>query len=289
MDFSQRIGVIPAIKQLQIDAMDIELRNGIWNGFKLSILDNIDKTNYSDGCEFKLFCSVMWHQFYKLPIDTIPHRDYDTEQQIRARFFKSQWYGVYDFLEFVVNMDVESIKENSKGFKEFCNSVFEREFSGYRFINDQISPITNENEIEEIEKAIEQSGSFTALIGVNIHLKSALDKLSDKKIPDYRNSIKESISAIESVSKVISGNKKDSLSGALDKIKGKIKIHPALERGFKQLYGYTSDSDGIRHALMEEDNCDFEDAKYMLVSSSAFINYLIVKAQKVGVEGLSDN
>ena len=82
---------------------------------------------------------------------------------------------------------------------------------------------------------------------------------------------------------MISGNEKDSLGAALDRIKGKIKIHPALERGFKQLYGYTSDSDGIRHALMEEHNCDFEDAKYMLVSSSAFINYLIIKANKAGI------
>ena len=29
--------------------------------------------------------------------------------------------------------------------------------------------------------------------------------------------------------------------------------------------------------------CDFEDAKYMLVSCSAFINYLIQKANKIGV------
>lgn len=90
-------------------------------------------------------------------------------------------------------------------------------------------------------------------------------------------------SAIESVAKVISGNTKDSLGGTLDKIKGKLNLHPALERGFKQLYGYTSDDDGIRHALMEDSTCDFEDAKYMLVSSSAFINYLIVKANKAGI------
>jgi hypothetical protein len=57
-----------------------------------------------------------------------------------------------------------------------------------------------------------------------------------------------------------------------------------LEKGFKQLYGYTSNSDGIRHALMEDHSCDFEDAKYMIVSSSAFINYLIVKADKSGLK-----
>jgi len=118
---------------------------------------------------------------------------------------------------------------------------------------------------------------------VKTHLESALRKLSDRDNPDYRNSIKESISSIESIAKVISNNEKDSLAAALDKIKGKIKLHSSLERGFKQLYSYTSDADGIRHGLMEESTCDFEDAKYMLVSSSAFVNYLIVKANKAGI------
>ncbi|OFX35672.1 MAG: hypothetical protein A2X08_12530 [Bacteroidetes bacterium GWA2_32_17] len=119
--------------------------------------------------------------------------------------------------------------------------------------------------------------------GANIHLKNSLDKISEKTNPDYRNSIKESISAVECVAKKISDNKNDSLGGALDKIKGKTKIHPALERGFKQIYGYTSDSDGIRHALEAETNCDFEDAKFMLVSCSAFINYLVSKANKANI------
>ena len=67
-------------------------------------------------------------------------------------------------------------------------------------------------------------------------------------------------------------------------IKGKLKIHPSLEKGFKAIYGYTSDGDGIRHALSDESNSDFEDAKFMLVSSSAFINYLIAKSNKAGLE-----
>jgi hypothetical protein len=49
------------------------------------------------------------------------------------------------------------------------------------------------------------------------------------------------------------------------------------------MYGYTSDAQGIRHALMDEPNLSFEDAKFMLVSCSAFVNYLIAKAAKAGI------
>jgi hypothetical protein len=286
MKFSQRIGKISTVKQLQIDSVDEDLKNGLWNGVKIYALDKLEKYNlYGNGDnQFKIFCSIMWHHLYKLPIDTIPEHHTSSEKFIRDSFFNGEWFDVYDHLEFIANINSNSLPIDSYKFKEFCNGIFEREFSGYRFIDDKISPITNKNEIEEIENAIQQSGHFTSLKGANIHLKSALEKLSAKKNPDYRNSIKESISAIESVAKVISDNAKDSLGAALDKIKGKIKLHSALERGFKQLYGYTSDSDGIRHALMEDHNCDFEDAIYMLVSSSAFINYLIIKADKAGIK-----
>jgi len=283
MKFSQRIGKVSAQKQIQIDSLDDDLKNGLWNGIKTFVIDSLEKNNrYSSASQFDSFCANLWHNYYKLPIDNIPSYHHEAEQFIRTSFYKVEWYVSYDLLEFLANIESNSFYIENEEFKDFCNGILEREFSGYRFIGDKISPITNTNEIEEIESAIDQSGNFSSLVGANIHLKSALDKLSEKKSPDYRNSIKESISAVESLAKVISGNDKDSLGAALDKIKGKIKIHPALEKGFKQIYGYTSDSDGIRHALMEEANCDFEDAKYMLVSSSAFINYLIIKAQKSG-------
>jgi hypothetical protein len=175
------------------------------------------------------------------------------------------------------------IINREKLFENF-NNTLEREFAGYRFINSKLSPITNSTEIKGIEDALNQTGNFTSLKGCNTHLKMALSKLSDRKEPDYRNSIKESISAIESLAKKISDNSNGGLGDALDKIKEKLKIHPALEKGFKNIYGYTSDSDGIRHALMGDEKCELEDAQFMLVSCSSFVNYLIAKAHKAGIK-----
>ena len=57
-------------------------------------------------------------------------------------------------------------------------------------------------------------------------------------------------------------------------------IHPAMENAFSSLYGYTSDENGIRHGGIDFSNAPAEDAKYMLVSCSAFVNYLIEKWSK---------
>lgn len=282
MKFSQRIGVNTK-KAIQIENIDIHLRNGIWSIVKIGFLDRLGKLrrNLKDS-EFHSFCILLWIQFYKLPVDTISHRSDDNEYFIRDSFFKFQWYEVYDFLEFVAKHP-QTLSFDPNIFKSQINKILEVENSGYRFIYNMIGPISNSTEIAEIEEAISSSGQFTAFEGANVHLKNSLDKLTDKKSPDYRNSIKESISAVESVVKIISDNQKDTLGSAIDKLKGKIAIHPALAQGFKNIYGYTSDTDGIRHGLTEETNCDFEDAKYMLVSCSAFINYLIVKANKSGI------
>jgi hypothetical protein len=281
MKFSQRQGIKPSNKPLQLDFIDKDLLNGLWNIFKLCILDTLkNETNYQK------FAFSLWHNFFKLPVDRIPYTKYDTFDSIREWFFSAKWFEIYDFIEFCLN-HVSSLPHYGIRTDEIevnFNVVLEREFSAFRFIQGKISPITNEEEIGEINTALTSTKSFTALSGCNIHLHSALTKLSDRKNPDYRNSIKESISAIESLAKVISNHAKDSLSASLDRIKGKIKIHPALEKGFKQIYGYTSDDDGIRHALTEESTCDFEDAKFMLISCSAFINYLIVKTEKAGLK-----
>jgi hypothetical protein len=81
----------------------------------------------------------------------------------------------------------------------------------------------------------------------------------------------------------LNDKKSDGLKGALKLLKPKIKIHGALEEGFVRLYGYTSDADGIRHPMMDEPDLDIEDAIYMVVTCSSFVNYLILKAEKAGL------
>ena len=68
----------------------------------------------------------------------------------------------------------------------------------------------------------------------------------------------------------------------LKKLKDRgVYIHPAMESAFSSLYGYTSDENGIRHGGADFNNAPAEDAKYMLISCSAFVNYLIEKWSKI--------
>ncbi len=225
--------------------------------------------------------AILWTNFFKLPIDELPLSGTGLVNYLKDwLLLKAQWYEVYNFIEFIPSIQLKYVDPNR--FRQRCNEVLELELSGYRFVGDCITPITDEIEIKEIEEVL-RSADEKRLEGVKAHISTALAKFSDRKEPDYRNSIKESISAVESISKIIAQDPKADLAKALKIIKTKIALHPALEQGFLKIYGYTSDEGGIRHALTEESTCDFEDAKYMLVSCSAFINYLIMKSQKAGI------
>lgn len=279
--FSQRKGFKPVKSVMQIDFVDNDLRNGLWNALSLSYWSHINDTIHirRTGNMYNM-CQVWWHSYFKLPLDTMGTFWYEVHEVLKRHFFECKWYEVYDFIEFTAsNYPGEQINQ---GFMKACNTILERELSAYRFVGSQITEITSEEEIAEVEKALEASSSLKPVVG---HLDSALALLADKKSPDYRNSIKESISAVEAISSLITGSSTASLGQALKELEKKrtVDMHPALRESLSKLYGYTSDADGIRHALLEESSLDFEDAKFMLVSCSAFVNYLKAKSSKAGI------
>ena len=178
---------------------------------------------------------------------------------LREEFFNWKWYEVYDFVEFVAN---NYPYQNRDTFISVCNGYMERECSAYRFVNELIVRITDEEEVAAIEQALEKSQG-----PVRTHLHVALEKLSSREKPDYRNSIKESISAVESLVANALGQK-GTLGQLIKKLEEKTGLHPALGKALSNLYGYTSDEDGIRHAILESKQLSFEDAKFFLQAVS---------------------
>ena len=279
--FSELYGYKPAKSAVQIEAMDNDLRISLWNAlesFYWSTADTDCYLSHSANQQILSLLRLILYEHLKLPIDKIGNFWEPEHKQIKEYFFSCRWNEVIDFIQFVANHYYDP--HVNEGFKEECNRVLKREVSGYRFAGDIIVQITSEEEIAEIEEVLQRSESTDPIA---IHLKSALDCYSDRQSPDYRNSIKESVSAVEAMCDSIVGKDKAKLGEALKIITDKVELHPALRKAFSSLYGYTSDADGIRHALLEESKLDAEDAKFMLVACSAFINYLRVKVSKAEI------
>lgn len=188
------------------------------------------------------------------------------------------WNGILDMLEFVckwisVNVpDYAYLDDILKSFEAKLNNEFDRLDYGYRVVNHCIVDITSEEEMEAINEAIANSKD-----NVSNHLQSAIQHYSERPNPDVRNSIKESITAVEAVCRELTGE--STLGTALKRLEDNgVVIHKMLKDQFTKFYVYTNDpNSGIRHALMDSDGTyvpSKDEAYYMLVSCSAFINYL---------------
>lgn len=281
MQFSERYGYKPIREIIQKESMDDNLRNGIWSLFTIYLWNQVDYSSYpSHGnintSNLKTLIIAYWLNFFKQPIDTIPIQFEKVLYKVRSSFFNCEWHEVYSFIEETLENYPREFKKNKEFFTKELNNCLEKENSSYRIINNEITPITSEQEIQSIEDALKNTNQYS---GVQQHLNQALKLMSDRQNPDYRNSIKESISAVESICKIVTNEDKATLGKALKIIEDKHGLHPALKGSLSQLYGYTSDANGIRHAMLEESNLSYIDAKFMLVACTNFINYLIEKTK----------
>lgn len=285
--FSQRRGIRPISKEVQRESIDAELRNMLWSALKIVIWDQWREPDRMTGYasqetkEVHKTVQLIWLHYLKHPLDTVPefHSGYPKSAYdiLRDYFFDAKWWEIYDFMEFCA----ANIPEHwAESLCSVANGFFESENSAYRFVGLQIVEVTDDQELAEIEDAL-----ATPISEAKQHIQRSISFLFDRKNPDYRNSVKESISGVEAVCTRLAQKDRATLGDALSELKKYVPLHPAFEAGLKKIYGYTSDSGGIRHALSENDICPtFADAKFMLVSCSAFINYLATKSAEANID-----
>lgn len=276
--FSDRMGIKTINTQIQTKELDHRTRVSIVNLLS-EVYGFVFGPDYN-GRARNMLLSNMLSNVYMQQIDYCKDYVYVYDERrvfeefINKTILEDEYDAVFTLIEYVVgqmNTYVCEMDEQIDVFDVF-NQLFEKEYVGYRFINKIIVPITSEMEVVEINDALVESYN-----NVNKHLGKALALMSDRDTPDYENSIKESISAVEAMCCNILG-KHGTLGEALKKIEKEYSgsIHPALREAFLKLYGYAGDaSSGIRHAAkIGGINSTFSEAHYMLVVCSAFINYL---------------
>lgn len=268
MRFSEEKGFRKVRTAVQREEMDSTLRNGLWNVLHTRLFTN---THFTFGASMYQpsplddLVNSLWQSHFELPADEAPQGEESQVATIRDFFFRAKWFQIYDLIAFIISrLDSPPVIVGE------INQVLERNLSAYRFVQGKFVEITSEAELATVDDAIQQS-DFAAAAQ---HLARALELLADIKNPDPRNSIKESISAVESAAKEIAGTPKATLEDAIKILEKRGKLHPSLKAGFSKLYGYTSDKGGIRHAMLDESDLTKADALFFLVTCSAFINYL---------------
>ncbi len=277
--FSERYGYVKPSEILIRENMPDSIQNAICTCFD-ELEDSLKSQMGNDARGFAEYRELEKH----LWVDFFNRRkaDFNLYSPVATDFLKDNdvsWFKKLDLVEEAIkylfevyHLDKSSVAET---FVTMLNSHFERLNYAYRVVDKEIVEITSKEEIVAIEDALKDSTD-----NIRMHLGKALELYAKRPEGDYSNSIKESISAVEAYCR--EKTSENTLGRALNHLETKgILLPKVLKEAFEKLYAYTNQgSTGIRHALMDKDGTyvpSRAEALFMLVSCSAFINYLSKK------------
>jgi hypothetical protein len=280
LTFEQAEGAAPLPTQLLPKELTKELRARLWQVLYLELSENIERDDHRYPSYFQGRWLTILKDKYVFRdhemIDGFQNRALDHIEAMKHQFSRGSYLQVFGLIQFFLRhpacphdfwMGFEAVLRDCRA--AYC--IFDC---------NTIIPVTSDEDRVALERAFADV-AVSEFKGARAHLRNAGSELSNGH---YAASIRESIHAVESVARVLEPSAA-TLTPALAALSTKVRIHPALKSGFSNLYGYTSDEKGVRHALIDGAAADVDeaDALYMLGACASFVSYLINKARDSGL------
>jgi hypothetical protein len=276
LTFAQAEGIEPWPTQLALQEISQQFRAALWSDLKGIFERHRGYTAYGDEILELPWAIILEdaHVYHHHRLDDFPKKYRDVVAHVKTIIEHGRWSDVLGWLEYVLKHSA-----CPPDFAKYLDKTMADCHLAYRVIDEVvICPIGSEAERKTIEQAFADVNA-SKLFGARDHLGKAANELSAGHFAD---SVRESIHAVESVVRILEPD--GDFGRALSKLENRAEIHGGLKAGFKSIYGFTSDQNGIRHALLEaEAKVDETDALFMIGACAACVSYLINKAQAAGL------
>ena len=275
LSFSQAHGYQKLPTPLKLEELPKEARVHIWNVFYSHIRNcrSVDlmmaRPDQIEGEWEAILRQVhLWH--CDRPLDEWDRRFNVIRDDLKSRIFRLPFNEVFDLIQFVMRQS-ECPDEFSEKIKEafaYCRLA-------YTVTENKppiVIPAVTKTEGEAIVTALSELNT-AGLAGSATHLRESAECINRSA---WADSVRESIHAVESVARRISPDKSHTLTQALNSIDKDDSLHPGLIEACKRLYGYTSDEQGVRHALLDRkvSRVGRDEAVFMLGACASFASYL---------------
>lgn len=272
LPFSQRTGLEPIPPQLSLGEVSVELRRLIYYYISLEIdretYEGYGPAGFTD--KWKRVARDLHVLFFKQSVDSFNHGAYENKKRLKIFVEHADLGQLFNLVEFMVQ-------------HQGCSGELKRELAeafvvaraAYRIFGDKhIAAIGTEEQAEAFERAIADAEGTNAaaarkqLIAAGVALRNA----------DWAGCVRESIHAVEAVAvRLAQGT--NTLGAALRELEQRGHLHGSLKAALGALYGYSSDEEGVRHALVfgNEAQVDEADALFMLGACASFVSYLLAR------------
>jgi hypothetical protein len=270
--FSQRTGLEPIPPQLKLGEVSTELRRLLHYYISLEI----DRESYPTG--YSVVFADKWRRvakdlhvvFFKQPVDTFNYSVHENEQRLNNHIKRAGIGDLFNLVEFLVRHPGCSSEMKGEVADAFVTAR-----AAYRvFDNKCIAAIGTDEQAAAYECAIADAEADNAiaarkqLIAAGVALRNS----------DWATSVRESIHAVEAMAVQLAPGT-DTLGAALKVLEQRGHLHGGLKAAFGSLYGYSSDEEGVRHALVfgNDAQVDEADALFMLGACASFVSYMLAR------------
>lgn len=192
-----------------------------------------------------------------------------------------QWWQFYDICEVVWAALYSSYSSRDQDeFSTQVNTLFREEQLGFEFKDGKAEKVGAgfiDAKIKEARYLLKEP----EFKGADEQFEKAIKHLNVRPNPDVENCIKDAVSAIESVGRIIVKNDKALLSDIIkDMVKNEI-IPKPLDQAIQKVYAYRGDQPGVAHGLVGASKVTIDEAEFVLAMSAAIIIYLAKKGKNV--------
>ena len=266
--FSVAFGYADLPQQMKLGELPQEARIGLWNAFFSTFQERYSTLRGMDY-EWEEILTAAHADHFNLALDTFTIQPEHILGFYKRHFLEAEINGVFDLILFLARKD-----QCPYDFLLMVKRVFVNHRLAYVFdtntrtIFQAYTPEEGQAMVAAVNALVNEG-----LNGAGRHLIQAADFANEGR---WERSVHESISAVESVACQIEP-KSNTLGAALKKLeKQGLLAHPALNQGFGKLYGYTSNEQGVRHALLDQgqSNVGQDEAVFMLGACASFASYL---------------
>jgi hypothetical protein len=206
------------------------------------------------------------------------------ELELQWLLEQTEWYRIFTFCERVYSRlltdqysKLETIEMIKKYFSEEVNQLLMEENIDYNFVGGQFERRGR----AQTQKNLKKMGTVLAdsnLNEVRKHYNKAIRFFNQTQEPDYNNSIKEALCALESAIEICTGKKaSNNFNLAIKELEGNAddKIPTPIAQSMMKVFAFRGSGQGISHAAPDGFRVSDLEAELVLNTVAAFITYIV--------------